>query len=67
VMPYAENLPGDIKLWLMTADKDTGALESDVPLPVSHDALKRKLVSYDARVWVLTVDGHAVLDALLDD
>jgi hypothetical protein len=66
-MPYAEDLPGDIQLWLMTADKDTGVLERDVPLPVSHDALKRKLVSDDGGIWVLTVDGRAVLDALLTD
>ena len=66
-MSYAEHLPDDIKLWLMTADKDTGALEREVPLPVSHDALKRKLVSDDAGTWVLTVDGRAVLDALLKD
>jgi hypothetical protein len=66
-MPYAENLPGDIQLWIMTADKDTGALGRDVPLPVSHDALKRMLVSYDAGTWILTVDGRAVLDALLTD
>ena len=66
-MPYAENLPGDIKLWLMTADKDTGALEREVPLPVSHDALKRKLVSDDSGTWVLSVDGHAVLNELLND
>jgi hypothetical protein len=66
-MPYAENLPSDIKLWLMTADKDTGALERDVPLPVSHDALKRKLVSDDGGTWVLSVAGHAVLNELLND
>ena len=64
-MPYAESLPDDIKLWLMTADKETGALEREVPLPVSLDALKRKLVSDDAGTWVLTVDGSAVLEALL--
>lgn len=66
-MPYAENLPGDVKLWFMTADKDTGALERDVPLPVSHDALKRKLVSDVGGTWVLTMDGHAVLNELLND
>jgi hypothetical protein len=66
-MPYAETLPDDIKLWFMTADRDTGALERDVPLPVSHDALKRKLVRDDAGTWVLTVDGRAVLDALVSN
>jgi hypothetical protein len=66
-MSYAEKLPGDIKLWLLTANKDTGSLERDVPLPVSHDALKRKLVSDDTGTWVLTKDGHAVLNTLLYD
>jgi len=66
-MSYAENLPQDMRLWFLCADRETGALERDVPLSVAHDAFKRKLVRDDAGTWVLTVDGRAVLNNFLSD
>ncbi len=62
-----EDLPYDIRLWLLTAYEKTGALEPDVPLPVSHDAFKRGLVCDDAGTWVLTENGRAVRDKMLTD
>lgn len=38
------DLPQDIRLWLLTAHPETEILERNVPLPVSHDASGRGLV-----------------------
>lgn len=43
------DLPQDIRLWLLTAHPKTEVLERNVPLPVSHDALRRGLVRNDTR------------------
>jgi len=62
-----DDLPQDIRLWLLTAPLETGLLTSEVPLPVAHDALKRGLVREDAGTWVLTTSGRETLNKLLGD
>jgi hypothetical protein len=61
------DFPQDIRLWLLTAHNETGMLEQEVPLPVSHDTLKRGLVRDDAGAWVLTASGWAALIGLMND
>ncbi|OEJ68229.1 hypothetical protein BEN30_06820 [Magnetovibrio blakemorei] len=61
----ANDLPQDIRLWLLAAGKDTGVLEQDVPLPMAHDAIKRGLVREASGDWVLTVQGRNAIDKLL--
>jgi len=61
------DLPQDIRLWLLTANGATGKLVQEVPLPMSHDALKRGLVRDDAGTWILTNNGRALHKKLLDD
>lgn len=60
-----DDLPQDIRLWLLAADKDTGALEQEVPLPMAHDAFKRGLVREATGAWVLTVQGRTTLHEML--
>jgi len=62
-----DDLPRDIRLWLLTAPVETGQLEQHVPLPVSHDALKRGLVRDVDGEWVLTASGRKTLNKLLND
>ena len=61
------DLPQDIRLWLLAADKDTGVLEQEVPLPMAHDAVTRGLVRDATGAWVLTVQGRKALDDLLSN
>jgi len=61
------DLPQDIRLWFLSAPLETGQLSQDVPLPVSHDASKRKLVRDVDGTWAMTSDGRAVLNSLLND
>lgn len=62
-----DDLPQDIRLWLLTAHEKSGALEQDVPLPMAHDAFKRGLVRDHIGTWVLTANGRAAQDKLLND
>jgi hypothetical protein len=61
-----DNLPYDIRLWLLAADQDTGILERDLPLPVAHDAFKRGLVREEIGGWVLTDQGRTTLSQMLN-
>ena len=62
-----DDIPQDIRLWLLAADKDTGVLEQDVPLPMAHDAFKRGLVREVTGAWILTVQGRTILNEMLSD
>jgi hypothetical protein len=62
------DLPYDIRLWLMTAPLETGVLDRDnAPLPVAHDALQRGLVRNSGGEWVLTRLGRETLNEMLAD
>ena len=61
-----KDLPYDIRLWFLGADKDTGELEQVVPLPVAHDAFKRGLVRDSAGTWLLTPQGRVSHNELLN-
>ncbi len=61
------DLPQDIRFWLLTAHEKSGTLEQDVPLPMAHDALKRGLVRDHMGTWVLTVNGRVAQNKLLSD
>ena len=61
------DLPQNIRLWLLTAHNETGVLEQEVPLPVSRDALKRGLVRDDTGTCVLTSVGWTALIGLMKD
>ncbi len=60
-------IPYDIRLWLLAANRDTAELEREVPLPVAHDAIKRGLVSNVDGGWVMTASGREVLNEMLND
>ncbi|NQW26589.1 MAG: hypothetical protein HQ474_01645 [Flammeovirgaceae bacterium] len=62
-----KDLPRDIRLWFLTAPLETGLLSQDIPLPVSHDALKLGLVRDVDGTWMLTASGRGILNQLLND